>query len=416
MASPSTDALPAAAPRRTATRKITIPVAVLRDFPALDLRIWLLAAARFVVTAGFAAVMPFLAMHLAVERQIPILRIGALWTIVGLTSASMQWVAGELTGRLGRRRLLLAAMVMRSLNLAALGFAIGAHAPFLVIGVLCVINGAMRAFYDPAASAVVAELCSRDERVAAFSLHRVGSSLGWAAGPLCVTFARETSYSAFFYAAAPITLLAAGAVALIPRSGPLMPRPPLRWAQIAEFRHDAKFMRFLAATLAFFVLQTQMYHMLPIYAAKTLGLDRAQVGTLFVANGLLVVVVQLPAVRFIRRVGTAGALVLGSLGYLLAYGGVAAARGYLSLFACVLVATLCEIVAVPAHQARLTALAPIDNVASYAGIAGLVQGLAQTTGPLVGSFLVALLPSGLGWLLFAVFGTAAALGFRRQRS
>jgi MFS family permease len=386
---------------------------VIRDFPELDVRIWLLAAARFVVTAGFAAVMPFLAMHLAVERQFPILRIGALWTLVGLCSASMQWVAGELTGRLGRRKVLLAAMVLRSLNLVALGWAIGGHASFPVIAVFCVINGTMRAFYDPAASAVVAELCSRDERVAAFSLHRVGSSLGWAAGPLCVTFAHDTSYSAFFYVAAPITLLAAGAVALIPKSGPLMPRPPRRWAQIAEFRHDTKFVRFLGATLAFFVLQTQMYHILPIYAAKHLGLDRGQVGTLFVANGLLVVVVQLPAVRFIRRVGTAGALVLGSLGYLVAYGGVAAASSYLWLFGCVLVATLCEIVAVPAHQARLTALAPVDNVAGYAGIAGLVQGLAQTTGPLIGSFLIDFVPGGFGWLVLALLGTAAALGFRR---
>jgi MFS family permease len=124
--------------------------------------------------------------------------------------------------------------------------------------------------------------------------------------------------------------------------------------------------------------------------------------------------VQLPTVRFIRRVGTAGALVVGSLGYLIAYGGVSAASGYLSLFACVLCATLCEIVAVPAHQARLTALAPVDNVAGYAGIAGLVQGLAQTTGPLIGSFLVAFVPAGLGWVAIALFGIAAALGFRRQ--
>jgi len=28
---------------------------------------------------------------------------------------------------------------------------------------------------------------------------------------------------------------------------------------------------------------------------------------------------------------------------------------------------------------------------------------------------VGLLPGGLGWLLFAVFGLAAALGFRRQQ-
>jgi MFS family permease len=400
---------------RHATRRVTIPAIVLGDAPRLDRRIWLLTVARFVVTAGFAAVMPFLAIHLAVERHIPILRIGLLWTVVGFVSASMQWVAGQAADRVGRRRVLLTAMVLRSINLAALGWAIGAHASLGVIGFLCIINGAMRAFYDPAASAVVASLSSRDDRVTAFSLHRVGSSLGWAAGPLAVTFAPEASYGAIFYVAAPITLLAAIAVSFIRETGPITSNGrKARLSDIARYFRDARFARFLLATLPFFVLQTQMYHILPIYAAKHLGLDRTQVGSLFVANGILVVLLQLPAVQIIQRIGTAGALVAGSFGYVVAYCGVGLASGYFSLLACVLLATLCEIVAVPAHQARLTGLAPADQVAGYAGLGGLVQGLAQTSGPIVGSALIDLLPAAMGWGILAVLGIVAAFGFRRR--
>ncbi len=404
------------APARHVTRKVTIPAIMLGNAPRLDRRIWLLTAARFVVTAGFAAVMPFLAIHLAVERHIPILSIGFLWTMVGFVSASMQWVAGQITDRLGRRRVLLAAMVLRSVNLAALGWAIGGHASLPVIGFLCIINGAMRAFYDPAAAAVVASLSARDDRVTAFSLHRVGSSLGWAAGPLAVTFAPEASYGAIFYVAAPITLLAAVAVAMIREIGPVdAHRHKARLHDIVRYVRDGRFARFLAATLPFFVLQTQMYHILPIYAAKHLGLDRTQVGSLFVANGILVVVLQLPAVQIIQRIGTAGALVIGSFGYVLAYCGVGLASGYFSLLSCVLLATLCEIIAVPAHQARLTGLAPIDEVTGYAGLGGLVQGIAQTSGPIVGSALIELLPPAMGWAILALFGIAAAFGFRRRR-
>jgi MFS family permease len=402
-------------PEREITRRITIPAIMLGQAPELDRRIWLLAATRFVVTAGFAAVMPFLALHLAIERHFAILRIGLLWTVVGLVSASMQWVAGQVTERMGRRRVLLAAMVLRSVNLALLGWAIGARAPFSWIAALCIVNGGMRAFYDPAASALVAALSSRDMRVAAFSLHRVGSSLGWAAGPLAITFAPEAAYSTIFYVAAPITLIASAAVALLPDSGTVTRRTRLRWSQLAEFRRDRKFVRFLLATLPFFVLQTQMYHMLPLYAAKYLGLDRTQVGSLFVVNGILVVLLQLPAVELIRRVGTAGALVIGSLGYLVAYVGVGLAAGYLTLLAFVVLATLCEIAAVPAHQARVTALAPIDNVAGYVGLGGLVQGIAQTSGPIVGSCLIELTSPSLGWVLLALLGVSAALGFRRRR-
>jgi MFS family permease len=389
---------------------------ILREFPALDRRIWILAAARVIVTAGFAAVMPFLAMHMAVVRQVPVLKIGLLWTAVGICSSVTQVVSGQIADRIGRRRVMLAAMLVRSANLAALGWAVGAAASFPVIAALCLVNGAMRAFYDPAASAVVAALAVPDERVAAFSLHRVGSSIGWAAGPLTATLASGVSYEALFYAAAPITLLAALAVATIPETRPDRARTPLRLRlpSFTAFARDRAFVRFLAATFAFYLLQTQMYHIMSIYAAKHLGLDRAQVGTLFVLNGILVVLIQLPAVQYIRRVGTRGALLLGALGYSIAYTGCAFAPSYLPLLACVALVTLSEIVAVPAQQATVTELAPADKVTSYAGMYGFVQGAAQTAGPILGTCLIEFVSPQGAWLMLAAIGLLAAWGYKTR--
>jgi MFS family permease len=397
---------------------VTIPAAMapLLRFPELDRRIWILAGARVIVTAGFAAVMPFLAMHLAVVRQIPVLKIGILWTVVGVCSSVTQWVSGQIADRIGRRRVMLAAMMVRSLNLAALGYAIGSNASFGTIGALCLVNGAMRAFYDPAASAVVASLVAPEERVAAFSLHRVGSSIGWAAGPLTATLSSGFSYQTLFYVGAPLTLMAALAVATIPETRPEGPPAKLRLPSLVWSNHDRTFLRFLAATFAFYLLQTQMYHIMSIYAAKYLGLDRAQVGTLFVLNGLLVVLIQLPAVRYIRHVGTRGALLLGSLGYSIAYTGCSVANGYLPLLACVALVTLSEIVAVPAQQATVTELAPRDRVSSYAGMYGLVQGAAQTAGPILGTCLIELVSPRGAWVLLALIGLLAAWGYRVRPS
>jgi len=405
----------AEAPRRQ--RRVTIPAAVaplLLQFPELDRRIWLLAVARFIITIGFSTVMPFLAVHLAVDRHVPLLRIGLMWTVVGLTGSAMQWLAGNLADRLGRRRVMLAAMTLRSLNLAALGWAIGSQASFVVVAGLCMVNGAMRAFYDPVASAVVASLAAPEERVAAFSLHRVGSSLGWALGALAATLAAGWAYHLLFYVMAPVTLLATLAVVDIPESGPRASRAKLRVGDLIGHAADPVFMRFCAATFAFYLLQTQMYHIMAIYAAKHVGLDRAQVATLFMLNGLLVVLVQLPAVRYIRHVGTRGALVIGSLGYFVAYGGCGLAGGYLSLLACVGLVTLCEIVAVPAQQATVTELAPPSKATEYSGLYGLVQGAAQTAGPVLGSCLLELVSPAGAWLALALLGPIAALGYRRR--
>jgi DHA1 family multidrug resistance protein-like MFS transporter len=398
---------------------VTIPAAVaplLREFPELDRRLWILAAARVIVTAGFAAVMPFLAMHLAVARHIPVLKIGLLWTAVGICSSVTQWFCGQVVDRIGRRRVMLAAMALRSANLAGLGYAIGTDASFEVIGLLCLFNGAMRAFYDPAASAVVASLAAPEERVAAFSLHRVGSSIGWAAGPLTAALASGFDYQVLFYVAAPVTLLAALAVATIPETRPEGPRPRLRLPSLASFAQDRTFVRFLAATFVFYLLQTQMYHIMAIYAAKHVGLDRGQVGTLFALNGVLVVLIQLPAVRYIRHLGTRGALLLGSLGYSAAYAACSIATSYPPLLACVALVTLSEIIAVPAQQATVTGMAPRDKVASYAGLFGFVQGAAQTAGPILGTCLIEFVSPSGAWLLLSALGLLAAVGYRARAS
>jgi MFS family permease len=405
-------------PARSTRRRVIIPAAlapVLLEFPSLDRRIWILAAARLIVTAGFATVMPFLAMHLAVERQVPVLKIGLLWTVVGMSSSLTQWLAGQVADRVGRRRLMLTAMVVRSANLAAMGYAVATHASFGVISALCLVNGAMRAFYDPVASAMLAALAAPEERVAAFSLHRVGSSVGWAAGPLAATLASGVSFDLMFYAAAPLTLLAAAAVATIRETRPAQMRPQLRLSQVGKFTRDRFFVRFLAATFVFYLLQTQMYHIMAIYAAKHVGLDRAQVGTLFTLNGILVVLIQLPAVRYIRHVGTRGALVIGSLGFAVAYFGCGFAWGYLPLLACVGLATLSEIVAAPAQQAMLTEMAPPEKVAGYAGLFGLVQGVAQTAGPVLGTFLIEFVSPRGAWQILAALGLVAALVYQRRR-
>ena len=65
-----------------------------------------------------------------------------------------------------------------------------------------------------------------------------------------------------------------------------------------------------------------MFQTLSIYAAKVLHLSRAEVGTLYTLNGILVVLLQLPAVRAIVRLGTRRALMVGAVGYAASYAAV----------------------------------------------------------------------------------------------
>jgi MFS family permease len=388
-------------------------VSVIAEFRALDRRNWYLAGARMVVSAGFAMVLPFMAIHLTEERHCSAKMVGFIAALVGVCGAAMQGVAGTLSDRVGRRSVMTISMVVRAANLALLGYATASQAPIELLALLMIANGMLRAFFDPVANALVADLAPPEQRVAAFSLQRVGVNIGWSLGTASHALA---AYHVLFYWAAGITLVAMLAVATIvepPRS--TTARPP-SWREMIAVLDDRALVRFLVGTVAFFILQVQLYQTLSIYAAGTLHLDRAEVGTLYSMNGVMVVLLQVPTVAFIRRVGTRRALVLGSIAYASSYASVGLATGYFSLLLCVALITLAEMLSAPAQQAAITSMATPGRMGIYAGLFGLCQVTGQSAGPLVGGALLDALPSrvALAWFILALFGLAAAAIYRTK--
>lgn len=366
-----------------------------------------------VVSAGFAMVLPFMAIHITEERHRPAFEVGIISTLAGACGAAMQWVAGALSDHVGRRPVMLSSMVVRAANLALLGWVTAIQGPIWVLGALIVANGVLRAFFDPVANALVADLTPPEQRVAAFSLQRVGINIGWAVGTASHALA---AYHVLFYGAAGITLVATLAITAIaepPRS--TTARPPA-WRDMVAALDDRRLVRFLLATVAFFILQVQLYQTLSIYAARDLHLNRAQVGTLYSLNGILVVLLQVPTVAFIRHWGTERALVFGSLAYASSYVAVGLAGGYFSLLLCVACVTLAEMLSAPAQHTAVTAMATPGRMGIYAGLFGLCQVTGQSAGPLIGTALLdAELPSrGVAWFLLALFGVAAATIYRTK--
>jgi MFS family permease len=366
-----------------------------------------------VVTAGYTMVMPFLTIHLAVARKEPLLAVGAIWAVAGALGALAQWAAGELADRVGRRPLMLAALVLRALNLFLMGLAIERHASLATIGALTVANSMLRGLFDPVCVALVADLAPPSRRVAAYSLLRVGINLGFTAGPAVYALSARVPYPALFQAAVVTTLLATAALwATV--AEPAVARAPRAFtaAGLLAFRGDPALLRFLVATLSFYLLQVQMFQTLSIYAAGALHATGAQVGTLYTLNGALVVLLQLPAMEYIQRLGTRRALVAGCIGYAISYAAVGLAVGHLTLLACIAAVTLAEIVTAPAQQTAITALAPPGRTGAYAGLYGLCMVVGQSVGPLVGTALLAWVPPRVAWFALALFGVAAALGYR----
>jgi MFS family permease len=389
---------------------------LLGDFRALDRRVFILAGARMVVTLGFAAVLPYLGVVLHQERGVPATIVGVIWTVAGLSGAVMQWVAGEVADRWGRRPILLVAMALRTLNLAALGYQISHRGSILAIAALVVLNSVLRGFVDPVAAAMVGDLAPDEHRIAAFSLQRIGVNIGWALGTF-ISPVLHISFGHLFYVSAGITLLAAWAASTIGethhRRGDL-PQSAwrlLRGSTFAAYWGDRRFMGFLLASLFYFLLQAQLYAPLSLYAADHLHLDLTGVSHVYLTNGLMVVALQLPAFFYIRSVGPERVLVIGGLAYAVSYALCGLATSEATLLVCVGFITLSEIISAPAQQTAMAGMAPVGRMGAYAGLFGLTQAVGQSLGPLVGTALLDVLPDRWTWPLLALFGVAAALIF-----
>lgn len=401
---------------------------LLSEFRVLDRRVFILAAARMVVTLGFAAVLPYLGVTLHRDRGVSATVVGIIWTAAGLSGAAMQWVAGEVADRVGRRPVLLAAMLLRTANLVALGFEILHRGPIVAIAALCVLNGVLRAFFDPVASAMVADLATGEHRIAAFSLQRIGVNIGWVLGTSTVGLAPllHVDFGHLFYASAVVTLIAAVAASAITETARDRPsggegvqtskpvRPPFRLSDVGAYRRDRAFMRFLAGTFFFYLLQAQLYATLSLYAADHLRFSLVQISHLYSLNGFMVVVLQLPAFYYIRRAGTRRVLLVGSLAYAASYALCGLASTELQVLACVSAITIAEIITAPAQQTAATGMAPLGRVGAYAGLFGLAQAAGQSLGPLVGTSLLDVLPDRLTWPLLALCGVVAARLYGRQ--
>ena len=63
----------------------------------------------------------------------------------------------------------------------------------------------------------------------------------------------------------------------------------------------------------------------------------------------------------------------------------------------------------------VTEMAPPEKVAGYAGLYGLVQGAAQTAGPVLGTFLIEFVSPRGAWQILAALGLVAALVYQQRR-
>jgi predicted MFS family arabinose efflux permease len=360
---------------------------VWQGYAALDRRIWAMAAARGISTMGLSLVMAFMAIYLVEDRGVSGTATGVIYVIANLCQALSHGWAGDLSDRVGRRGLMMAALVARAAVLAAIGGLVLVAAPVALISVALVAGWTLRGAFEPVAYAVVADVAPPDQRVAAFGLQRVGTNAGWALGPAIGGLLRHSlSYGAVFFCAVPVVL---AAVVLVQR----MSEPPRRpsgaepprslAAAIALIRTRPVIALFLGCALASALVAQQLFTTFSLYTSA-IGIPKDRLGLLWMINGSLVMALQLPAVAVIARIGSGRSLVIGTALHAVAFLAIGAARDFGQLACAIAILTVGEVIHAPAEQTTAAELADPARMGRAFGSLGTFRMLGVAFAPLLG--------------------------------
>ncbi len=394
---------------------------------ALDRRVWQMAFARSVNTMGLSLVMSFLGIYVVQTRGYPAWLYGVIALVANLgQSWSSAW-AGSLSDRIGRRPLITNALFVRSGAIALLGTQVLLDAPLWSLALNMVVTSMLRGCFEPVAYALVADVVTDDQRIAAFGLQRMSTNLGWAVGPsLGGVLTLVMPYGVVFYLAAGGLVIAAivtlGIVDPVAVKPVVAAREPneLRTALLEGWR-DPLMRLLLAGTFLCALLETQMFSTFGIYMTEEVGLSKADVGLLYTLNGTGVLLLQLPAIALIQRWGIARTLpwasLLDGLGFALIGMGSGIAGGAIAIATL----TCAEVLFDPAHQTAIAEVADPARRGRAFGVVSFVQMVGIACAPLLGGVLFDTIGEHhvTMWVAIASIGVAQTLcfmAFVRRRS
>ena len=362
---------------------------------------WVLFGGTFVNRFG-TFVMPFLAIYLTRQGYSPT-QAGFAMSMYGAGHIVASMLGGHLADRIGRRHTIALSMFGSAAMMMALSQARSYTA--IVICTFCV--ALVGELYRPAASALLGDLVTPEQRVAAFAMYRFAINLGFAIGPATAGFLADRSFF-WIFAIDAATSFGYGIVALFAlphglRSSASSEKPGegLRVAL-----RDRVFMLFLLSTLFLTWVEFQVSTTVPLYI-QSLGHSAATYGMLMSLNGVMIVTLELALTSWTQRFQPQTMIALGygltGVGFSL----TALAHGVPTLALTVVIWTIGEMIYAPVTGAYVTTLAPERYRGRYMGLWHLMWSMGLLLGPATGTMLLEYNPNVL-WGACLVMGLLAA--------
>jgi MFS family permease len=368
-----------------------------------------LIAGSGLVTVARAMTLSFLAIKLQQTFGLGPAMIGAILGAGPLVGALTAPFAGAISDKVGRKTILTITLLSMALALVGMGTA-------ETVLAFCVaqIGGAVAvAVYEPISRAMMSDACPEAQRLKFFSWRYTAANVGWAVGPLIGIAAGAASTVLFIIAG---IVYAAFALALHVYRTPSVEKSEADqqasstslFETVKAAARDPRLAFFIAGGTLLISVYGQFSATLAPYLAANFEGGVEIFAYMLSINGLVVLIGNPFARRFIEHAGALRALVVGCLFFFVGEIGFLSAGEFWGFAISIIVFTIGEILVVPSEYMLVDGISNARNRGSYFGAHSFAT-VGNFLGPTLGGAIMGMVGGPAMFLLFA--GMAAASAF-----
>jgi MFS family permease len=149
-----------------------------------DRQVWMLFAAEIVNVFGTSIIRTFLAIYMFQTMHIPMFWVGVALFVSSLAGVVFAYVGGSLADAYGRKKILVAGLLLQIVAYLLISLAIDAGVPYFLFVIVLTVSSLIQGLYRTVPDVMIADAVESGKRVEAYALLRVEANLGWVIGPV----------------------------------------------------------------------------------------------------------------------------------------------------------------------------------------------------------------------------------------
>ena len=242
-------------------------------------------------------VIPFLSLYLTQDLGFTLENVGIIMSCFGLGSLIGAWLGGKLTDLFGPYRVMLVSLMLTGILFIILQYLVSFWSICGGIFILMIIADAFR----PATFVALNSYSKPENKTRSVTLIRLAINLGFSAGPAIGGLIIATlGYSGLFWVDG-LSCIAAGILLLLllnPKKAKVQESIPNEMPLSAY--NDVPYWIFIVSMVLFGFVFVQYFSTIPLYYSDVRGLNETQIGLLLAMNGFLIVVFEMPLIKFLE--------------------------------------------------------------------------------------------------------------------